>query len=177
MPKSYDDPGESDPIELSRMAREAKERAARRKHMASESTNPPPPPYRERQPSLVDVHIEEAGKRAKHLKEIWAFGGVVVLALVGAGVWANTRPSQAYVEGYVNGKIEAERKHADEIEQRRIQMAITLAKIEEKLDGKINGDNDRWNKLDKILEKQFGDTTKATPPSSFGPAAKARGKQ
>jgi hypothetical protein len=44
MPKSHDDPDEIDPIDFSHMAREAKERAARRKHSAYESSEPPPIP-------------------------------------------------------------------------------------------------------------------------------------
>jgi cell division protein FtsB len=171
MPKSHDDPDE---IDLAQMAREADERAARRLHKAYESSDPPPPPpYRPRQPSIVDIELESHGKRAKHLTAIWGFAALVIAALVAGGVWANTRPSQQDV---INGDQKV-RDYVDEKNAQIQRLAEGNVRIEQQVKDMRDEDERRWNKLDKILEKQFGQTTSATPPPSFGTAAKAKGKQ
>lgn len=142
-------------------------RAATRLHSGAEPSSIPPPW------NDLDMHIERTGQRTKNLHAIWIFVATVLAAGAGTGVYLYTRPSLEYV----NEKVKAERDHADEIEKRRIEMALMLSKIEQKLDSKITEDDKRWNKLDSLLEKQFGDSTKTTPPAAYGPEAKSKGRK
>ena len=167
MAKPHDD----DPIELARLAREFQEKMARRGHRAHESTDPPPP--RKRVVSQVDLHLEEASHKAKHLKELWAFLAVVVVALVAGGVWAHTRPSMQYVD---DGD-EKVRQYIDGKNAQLQRQAEALVRIEQQVKDMRESDDKRWDKLDKILDRQFGQSTTVPPPPSFGPAAKAKGKQ
>lgn len=121
--------------------------------------------------------LEKIGKASSAAHAIW----ILIAALSGGFatlvIWINTRASSAEVDTkitVVRKDIEAPQADRDKkIEQLTLAVATLTAQL-----SAFQGETGRrFDALDKILDRQFGQTTMQPSLPAFGPAARSRGKQ
>jgi len=203
MPKSYDDPGEGDPVDLARMAREAKERAAekaaRRSHPGFEQSTPPPrqewppkpleggggyssppPPPRSYRPTWRDRHARGWGTTKEIGGGIMFVGGIVVAVVL----WVNSRASKEDIASLTHRmdpvclppESDGKKPLPPSLTERLDDLKSSIKAVDSKVSDPQNLLNKRLDRLDEILMSMHGSNTKTPAPPVFGPTAKAKGR-
>lgn len=98
------------------------------------------------------------------------FAGSTIGALV---VWLHSRASSADVVASEARVMAVEQSHASDVAQLKEQ----VIKLQTSFDDMRQENNRRLDALDRILARQFGQSTTTTPPPAFGPAARQQGRQ
>lgn len=168
---------EDDRIELARAAREAEERrAARRSHAGAEPSDPPPSSK-----GPLKTHAEFWGAVAK------IGGGITIVVGVFAGAvkFIVREEIAAFRASLDPMALRQERVDKDDprpktLSDRFDEITAGQAKLERAMTSPNNPESElgrRLDRFDQILSKQFGESTKTTPPPTVGPTAKKQGRQ
>jgi hypothetical protein len=201
MPKSYDDP--PDRIELLRMAREAKEKAAekhaRRSRPDYERTDPPPrqewppkpiqggggyssppPPPRTPRPSWRERHPRGWGTA----KEIIGAATLVCGTIVSAVLWVNSRASKDDISSLTHRmdpmclppESDGKKPLPPSLTERLDALKAAIELGDQRVLAEQGAINKRLDKWDEILLPQYSARGAPPPPPALGPAAKAKGR-
>lgn len=183
MAKSYDDPGDEDPIDRAQRLREAAEKAARMSRHDYEHTDPPPPedsswpPRPVLRPGHGSPSPTISSDPPQHVKRLGNWGKYIAgMVAGGAAIWTVSHPVVAWL---------GSRASATDVSEARTYCAgvaasaaaSAVAPLRPRLDDaevKIKRDRQRWDALDKWHRQQF-QRRNAPPICQFGPKAESRG--
>lgn len=204
MPKRPEQPDSVDRARIERERLERIDRDVRRNHPGAEDSDPPAP---ERTPTLTQFpppsidrrpdggFPKQEGPLEKHAN-FWgpigkiAGGVTAVVSIIGGGfTYAVKYVVRDEIAQFRNDldplALKQKRKEPDDpkplsLEDRFDAQNQKLDAIDKKIGSPSDPASDLGKKLDRIdeiLHKQFGESTKTTPPPSLGPTAKQKGRQ
>jgi hypothetical protein len=168
---------------------QAREREVRLQHSGAEPSSWPPPRIERAQPPPISVH-EIVTKHAdlwdsakKIAVAVVTIGGIVIAAFTWA-VKIVVRNEMDDLKARIDPAalipiVEKDEKKPPSLSERFSSLAGSVEHVDQKVTEFTAGEEKRFNKLDEILLKNFGDSTSPTKPPVppvFGPKAKQQGR-
>lgn len=134
---------------------------------------------RSQAPPSTDDLISKMERHARFwdaLKKIFAALLVIGTPLIGVVLWVLKTPTQSGVETAIN--LSEARQSAESADEKKsiVELGKQVAALTATLEALDKENNRRFDKLDVILEKAFGQSTAVSPPPAFGPKEKRLGR-
>jgi hypothetical protein len=167
---------------------QAREREIRQGHSGADPSWPPPKIERRRQPAIsipeiVHKHANLWDSAKKIAVAVVTIGGIVITAFTWA-VKIVVRNEMDNLKARIDPAalipiVEKDEKRPPTLSERFNTLTGSVERVDQKVTEFTAGEEKRFNKLDEILLKNFGDSTSPTKPPAppaFGPKAKQQGR-